>query len=180
MSLHCSLLGRLPRSSRRFASLQLLLEDWHGLCALFERRKSAVHRRSSDARVLQLSYHVTGPCFARVRRFRRQVFLVRLFPSSLSNSACGLRSPSVAPLGRCPLTFLSKYCTDVVRSARDLISWANYSSTRRAAKPRPRSLQLVFSCRLLVNHVKQPRRQQAPEKAALAALPRRIRSMDLR
>ena len=26
-------------SDRRFASLQLLLEDWHGLCALFERRK---------------------------------------------------------------------------------------------------------------------------------------------
>ena len=26
-------------SGRRFASLQLLLEDWHGLCALFERRK---------------------------------------------------------------------------------------------------------------------------------------------
>ena len=32
------------------------------------------------------------------------VVLVRLFPSSLSNNACGLRSPSVAPLGRCPLT----------------------------------------------------------------------------
>ena len=26
-------------SDRRLASLQLLPEDWHGLCALFERRK---------------------------------------------------------------------------------------------------------------------------------------------
>ena len=80
---------------------------------------------------------VTCPCFARVERFRWRVFLVRQFPGSLSNSARGLLGPSAAPLGHSPLTltlgcdidiglrpltFLSKYCTDVVRPARDLIS----------------------------------------------------------
>ena len=78
--------------------------------------------------------HVTGPCFARVRRFRWRVFLVRQFPSSLSNNACGLRSSSVAPFGRCPLIFLSKYCTDVIRSARDLISKLNHLDTSRSPR----------------------------------------------
>ena len=50
------------------------------------------------------STSVTCPCFARVERFRWRVFLVRQFPGSLSNSARGLRGPSVAPLGHCPLT----------------------------------------------------------------------------
>ena len=77
---------------------------------------------------------VTGPCFARVRRFRWRVFLVRQFPSSLSNNACGLRSSSVAPFGRCPLIFLSKYCTDVIRSARDLISKLNHLDTSRSPR----------------------------------------------
>ena len=77
---------------------------------------------------------VTGPCFARVRRFRWQVFLVYQFPSSLSNNACGLRSSSVAPFGRCPLIFLSKYCTDVIRSARDLISKLNHLDTSRSPR----------------------------------------------
>ena len=59
--------------------------------------QSAVHRRSSDARVLQLSGHVTGPCFARVRRFRRRIVLVRLFPDSFNNSSLAFTLTSLDP-----------------------------------------------------------------------------------
>ena len=40
---------------------------------------------------------VTGPCFARVRRFRRQVFLVRLFPNSFNNSSLSFTLTSLDP-----------------------------------------------------------------------------------
>ena len=99
---------------------------------------SHVHRRSASRAARRhcsaSGPTVTGPCFARVRRFRWRVFLVRQFPSSLSNNACGLRSSSVAPFGRCPLIFLSKYCTDVIRSARDLISKLNHLDTSRSPR----------------------------------------------
>ena len=66
--------------------------------------QSAGHRCALDARVLSPSYHVINPLSRPGVRFRCRIVLVRQFPSSLSNSARGLRGPSVAPLGHCPLT----------------------------------------------------------------------------
>ena len=40
---------------------------------------------------------VTGPCFPRVRRFRRRIVLVRLFPDSFNNSSLAFTLTSLDP-----------------------------------------------------------------------------------